>query len=354
LTRLSHLNKAVEAVSEIQNSNAILESAKSGARYELVAASFVSSLAQGRKAIVVAGADAEEAAITHAIRAKLRTPVEPNVSLQLTGPDVSVVTLARLTLDPSRRKQGSSYQVGQTIEFDQNVPGIPKGRQFDVVSIDQGTVWIGRRGQQSPLNLEWADKFTVYEQRPVKMTVGDTVIATRSRMAHLGGRLVANSTYKVTKISPEGQLELDNAITFPAGNAHIRLGYAVNAATETDLPKVDDVHVALSVRSMRNLNGWPSFSKFMVSAKETISVYTDNAELFSKMLVDTAPTVTAPPPKPGIFRSLAPAQIDEPIDAIPIGDHAPKRPRRYNEDRRHPPRPLSTPDPAKRPPVLEH
>jgi hypothetical protein len=362
LAGFSQLDRVAESVAEIMALNGIIKAAEPGPRHELIASSFASSLAQGRSAVVITGADAEALAITHAIRRRLRTPDEPNGDPKITGPDKPVVTLTRLNLDPTQRRQGSNYRVGQTIEFDQNVSGIARGQQFDVVSTDHETIWIGIGDQKSPLNFEWADRFTVYEKREVNMAVGDTVIATRNRMARKtgnrkarkGGRLVKNHAYTVTKISPEGQVELDGEVAFPSGHAHVRLGYAFNAATDAEFPRVHDVHIALSARAMGKIAGWPAFRKFMDAAKENVLVYTDNADSFAKMLVDTAPLKPSKQPKSPRLTAIAPTITGETMEEHSTGNKEPTAAKQskgaLNKSRKL----IPIPHPTKRPPALEH
>lgn len=362
LARFSHVDSAAEAVAEIRAWNGVLEAAEPGPRHELIASSFVSSLAQGRTAVVITGAEAEASAITHAIRARLRTQDEPHGDPQITGPDRPVVTLTRLNLDSNQRRQGSSYQVGQTIEFDQNVPGIARGQQFDVIAADHGAVLIGRGDEKSTLNLEWADKLTVYEKHYVKMAIGDKVIATRNRMARKtgnrkarkGGRLVKNHAYTVTKISPEGQVELDGEVAFPSGHAHVRLGYAFNAATDAEFPRVHDVHIALSARAMGKIAGWPAFRKFMDAAKENVLVYTDNADSFAKMLVDTAPLKPSKQPKSPRLTAIAPTITGETMEEHSTGNKEPTAAKQSKGALNKSRKPIPIPHPTKRPPALEH
>ena len=258
-------------------------------RHQAIADEYAASLACGRSAIVVTATDAEASAITSSIRSLLKRGVPIRGVPRPAGVDRQIATLTPVNIDLEKRKQVSNYRAGMVIEYIQNAPGVRKGTQFDVVAVDDNTVLVERAGEREPLVIDQAEKFSLLETHLVAMAVGDRVIATQSRMAHRGGRLTRAHFYEVTAISPQGAIELDLHITFPAGKAHLSLGYATAVAPGEVIPVVDDLFISSSPIAMRKLGGWSALNSLMKSARETVSVYSDDIEAFESAIAATVP-----------------------------------------------------------------
>jgi hypothetical protein len=93
----------------------------------------------------------------------------------------------------------------------------------------------------------------------------------------------------VTDISAEGAIELDRHITFQPGKAHVSLGYATTAAPGATIPTVDDLYISSSPLAMRKLGGWSALKGLVDSAKEMVSIFSDDIEAFESVIVETAP-----------------------------------------------------------------
>jgi len=307
----------------------IREITSPGQSHDAIADEYIASLEAGRTSVVITSTEAESRETCRVVRQKLRARRKGACLAILKGKDVMISTLVPTLLGASQRHDPRNYRTGMVAIFDQNCNGITKGDILDVVEIREEEVWLG--GSKTRVRVEpWmASRFSVYRKRTVALAKGDRVIATRSRMAHRGGRVTRGRFYEVTRILPNGSLELNGSISFAPGHATVSPGYAVPVNAVVTPLRVHDVILSSSGQELKFAGGLAVIATAMTAAKESVSLYTDSLASLLEVLNETKPhevidepTVAAPQP----LQTVASDHAATPSKIQPI-----KRPNRLPE-----------------------
>jgi conjugative relaxase-like TrwC/TraI family protein len=227
-------------------------------RHRELAKAYVGSLKSGKSALVISPTHAEADAITSAIRNQLREQ-------KLLGKEereIAQLVPANLTL--GQRLDPTSYQSGDVLVFHQNAKGYKRGQRLiagrDSIPFDQ------------------AERFTVFHQRMLRVSVGDRVRITRNGNIAGGHRLDNGDVYSVKRFAADGDLVLENGWTLSKDYGHLAHGVVLTSHASQG-KTVDRVFIGQSAQS------FPASSReqFYVSAsrgREQVMVFTDDkAEL---------------------------------------------------------------------------
>jgi hypothetical protein len=218
-----------------------------------------------------------------------------------------MLQLTPVDLPADRRSDPRAYRVGQWIEFHQNVAGFRSGARAKVAAVRADTVEIEHEGQRAPLDLKRADRFQVYEEREISVTVGDRIMVTRHckaftfarlvvgrtmvtrhREASRSGRLIVGRPYTVKAVSETGEITLANGIRMSRDHGQVDFGYAARASALPKHPAVDQLLVSMSVAKLREAGGAKALVNFSRVARSDLSIVTDDAAGAKRFVVSAA------------------------------------------------------------------
>jgi conjugative relaxase-like TrwC/TraI family protein len=226
-------------------------------RYEVMAKDYVSSVAEGKKVLVVSPTHMEGEWITDAIRSRLKA------SGRLGKNERSVLTLRNLNWTEAERADPIKYEAGDVAVFHQNAKGYCKGERVVVGS--------------KPLPLSEAKKFQVYRPDFVSVAPGDILRITRNAMTMDGThRLNNGQSFTVKDFDAKGNLVLENGWKVSKDFGHLTYGYVVTSHASQG-KTVDRVLIGESAQS------YPAASpeQFYVSVsrgREKATIYTDDKQ----------------------------------------------------------------------------
>ena len=257
-----------KAFARLDRMGAILE-ARDGIA-ETVAANYVETLRRGKSVLVVSPTHSEGGRVSDAIRDKLRD------GGLLKGNDREFGRLRNLQMTEAERGDARRYMPGQVVQAIQNIPGMKRGERVEVVKREGGKVMVrGVDGTLKALPLGKAGGFQVYEQRALKLAVGDTVRITQNgQSADKKHALNNGALHKIAGFTLTGDLKLQNGWTVSRDFRHLTHGY-VTTSHASQGKSVDVVMIAQSAESY----GASSREQFYVSGsrgKERVRVYTDD------------------------------------------------------------------------------
>ena len=224
-------------------------------RYQILAAEYVSTLAQGKTALVVSPTHKEGDLITAEIRDRLKR------SGQLRGEEHVLQKLESMNLTEVERSETEQYNPGDVIEFHQNAKGFTKGAR----------VTLG----DSPLPAEHAKRFQAYRPSEIFLAVGDQIRITKNGQTNdQKHRLNNGAVYRVASFDQRGNVVLDNGWTVSKDFGHFTHGYVMTSHASQG-KTVDHVLIGESAQSL------PAASReqFYVSAsrgRERVTIYTDD------------------------------------------------------------------------------
>jgi hypothetical protein len=254
-----------------------------------IAYNFASTVEFGRSALVVSPTHAEGDRVTACIREELK---RRNI---LESEGRTFDRLEDLRLTEGEKSRANRYDVGEVIQFNQNVAGFKAGEQYRVIANKPGIGVILDNGL--PLSVSNADKFNVYRrhENAVELCVGDTIRITANGKAmpdEAEGKTkprphaVNNgATYRVAGFSKTGDIILENGWAISQDFGHLNHGYCTTSHSSQG-KTVDTVFIAQSENSF----GATSAEQFYVSVsrgRTECYVYTDDVEGLQRRIQET-------------------------------------------------------------------
>jgi conjugative relaxase-like TrwC/TraI family protein len=226
-------------------------------RYKIMATDYVSSVAEGKKVLVVSPTHLEGEWITDAIRAQLKE------SGRLGMNERSVLTLQNLNLTEAERTDPAEYEPGDVAVYHQNSTSYGKGERVVVGS--------------KPLPIKEASKFQVFRPTFMSVAPGDILRVTRNATTMDGKHRLNNGQMVTVKdFDQMGNIILSNDWKVAKDFGHLASGYVVTSHSSQSRT-VDRVLIGESARS------YPAASpeQFYVSVsrgRERATIYTDDKQ----------------------------------------------------------------------------
>jgi conjugative relaxase-like TrwC/TraI family protein len=271
-----------DAFATFEQMGAIRENEDIGALHQQLAEDYVSLLKAKKKVLIVSPQHQEIAAVTKAVREKLRD------SGRLKGDEHTVTRLTNLQLTEAQRADPRNYEAGHVVQFTQNAPGFKRGERLTVLERQGDSVMV-QDGSDTPkpLPLTQSKNFQLYKPEQISLAQGDKIRITQNRFAKTGQRLNNGSLHEVARITPEGEIHLKNRAVLGKDFGHLTHGYcATSYASQSKT-----VNVPLIAQSSLSFNA-SSFEQIYVSLSrgdEGIRIYTDDLkELRERVARSTA------------------------------------------------------------------
>lgn len=301
--------RTVEGFNRLTEMGAIRETDKKDTARR-AAADYIQSQRSGKKTSLVAPTLEDKARLTREVRSQLRN----DGRLRMTRRFKQLVP-AKGT--PEDRHHAEFYHRDQIVQFHQNARGFRAGSRWRVLGHDpfgHVTVSADRGIETRPypkrplfdvdvraLPLRKADRFEVYEQRDIRIAVGDMVRITKNGRAfsviesvlyeatatqrYPTRHLNNGSVCRVKRFTVQGGLHLDNGLIVPKKYGHIEHGYC---ATPKQAGPADRV-VLYQTRDSEAASSAEQFYSTLSNARESAAVYTDDAAALRQAVGRNAP-----------------------------------------------------------------
>lgn len=244
--------------------------------FKALAIDYVQALKHGKTALAISPTHRDGERVTQAIRDRLREVGKLNQT------EFTAAQLVNRTMTLAEKGDSRNYQIGQIIQFNQNVPGIARGARWSVVAIDPASVTImDRQGTQIALPLALQSKFDVYQAKDIKLAKGDTIRITRNGFDDNRKRLNNGQTLAVLGVDKDGRLQCRNSIskvcyTLPNDFGHLAYAHCVTSHAAQG-KTVDEVFIAQTASTFTAT----SLNQFYVSvsrARDGVHIYTDDPD----------------------------------------------------------------------------
>jgi conjugative relaxase-like TrwC/TraI family protein len=280
--------RAGEAFDQLDRLGFIREVADGEERYRAMAKDYADCHAAGDSEMIISPTHAEGRAVSAAVRAELKSRellgAEDRTLLRLENKDRSI----------AQRKDAASYDIGDTIQWGQNVPGFGRGERVKVVGRDGGRVLVeDKRGQVKELPLPLAERFELYRTESLPVADGERLRVTRNGYAFTadGKQHALNNGDVVTvRFTKQGDLVDQRGWIIPATFGHLASGVVTSVASQG----MDD-QVPFLAQSTTS-RGAASTEQFYVSVSrgiKSLHLYTDDKEALRASVVRSSQARTA-------------------------------------------------------------
>ena len=270
-----------KAVSLLDRMDAIKET-DGPDRHERLASRYAELTRGRRTALVVSPTHAEGRAVTGHIREVLRT--EGRIGTE----EMSFTRLQDRQWTEAQKADPHNYTLGQVIQFTRHCPGVPRrgiapapaGLKVRVVGIDTEKKFITTEdagGHRRPLPLHLADRFGVFAEQDLRLSVGDRIRITRNATTlDSKHRLTNGSFYTVAGFTEDGHIRLDNKSGWVISKhtGHIAHGYC----TTPQAAQGKSVDVCLAAMGAASMTASTLDQLYVVLSrgKKSVELHTDN------------------------------------------------------------------------------
>ena len=233
-----------------------IKEAPADERYTMMAADYVASVKEGKRALVVSPTHAEGDRITAEIRHKL----QDKKLLSRDEREFRVLTNAHLT--EAERTDAINYRPGDLLVFHQNGKGFTRGERVEVNDVDG-------------LPLDQARRFQVFHASSLRFAPGDLV-----RITHNGDtadrkhRLFNGRVYEIKRFDAQGNIVLDNGWTVAKDFGLLTHGYVVTSHASQGR-SVDRVLIGQSTASFAASSREQAYVS-VSRGKQRATIYTDD------------------------------------------------------------------------------
>jgi conjugative relaxase-like TrwC/TraI family protein len=273
--------RAVEALSEgrtgqafeILNRLGCVQEVSPDQIAEKASRDYLRAVKRGRSAVVISPTHREGEKVTDAIRERLK------VSKLLSKRGLEVYQQVNLNWTDAQKTDAAAYQVGDVVQFVQNVKGFSRGERIVITGRDEaGNLTcssLAGAPQKVAFPLETPNRFQVYRQSSLSLALGERIRVTQGGFTKNRCRLETGAVYTVKAFGTDG-IECNNGFKIPWDYGHLAYGY-VSTSHAAQGRTVDEVIIAQSSDSLVA----SSREQFYVSAsrgRDRLTVYTDNRE----------------------------------------------------------------------------
>ena len=255
-----------------------------------LAQNYIDAVKKKDTVLVVATTHSQGRIATDAIRKALKEE-------KLVGQkDRQFLTQKNLSFTEAQKKDPVNYEVGQAIQFDQNVTGFIRGTKYTVTNKeDQDKIIVCDQDEQKfILPLQEADKFSVYEVSKIDVAKGDKLRITKNGFSNEFKRLDNGKILDVVGFDEYGNIRAStgrNTITLDKGFRNFTHGYYTTSPASQG-KTVNRVLVLQTTFTGRAA----SHEQFYVSASRgrfALTVYTDDKDYLINSVQRSSKRMTA-------------------------------------------------------------
>ena len=243
-------------------------------RHEQLAEAYLKSTKKKKSTLIIAPTHAEAGKVTECIRDQLRQqgklPVE---ELQFTQ-------LRSLNLTEAEKGNAASYrdQKGLVVQFHQNIKGgIKKGERFLIQAVDGKDVQLKslQSDQTRLLPLQHSDRFEVYSQNELGISVGDKIRFSSGGTTKDGKGRISNGRLDTVKsFDRQGNIVLANGKVMDRNYGHIDLGYVITSHASQGKDRQMAI-AAMGATSLPAINA-KQFYVTVSRGSEDVAIYVDD------------------------------------------------------------------------------
>ena len=272
VTALS-IGDAESAMDILDEMGAIREVGNFEDRFKMAAKEFVESLDQHRSVLAVSPTHLEGRLLTQEIRNQLRSVGK------LDTKEVACPVYRSRNLTEAQQAQTHHYRKGDVIRFHRKDDhGFARGDLAKIVDTNEQGVFVRKAGEEQlhQLPFDSASRFAVFEEAVVNLASGDLVRVTRNTKSAAGKKLFNGSIHRITSMSGDGTVTLDDKHQISTDEGFLELGY-LRTSHSAQGSTADKVIISQSGLSFDAA----SLEQFYVSVsrgRDAIAIFTDNRD----------------------------------------------------------------------------
>lgn len=260
------------------------------ARLDVLAQNYISNFKKNKSTLVIAPTRIEGQAITEEIRNRLRE------AGAIGEKNRQIRQLQSLYFSEAQKSDNASYQTGMVVQFHQNVKGgFKRGERYRVQISDQTGILLSPErgnGKAKPLPYSNPDRFEVYGETSLPITVGDKLRFSLGGKAADGKRRFSNGRLdEIKSFDRRGNLVLKSGMTIDRDFGHLDHGYVLTShGSQGKTTKLSIA--AMGSDSLPAINA-KQFYVTVSRGSEDVAIYVDSKAKVRRAIQDAGQQLSA-------------------------------------------------------------
>lgn len=235
---------------------------------------FIKTVKKGKSALVVSPTHKQGKAVTDDIRLRLRS--EGMIGKK----ELKAKKLINTNFTTAEKSDWRNYEIGQIVQFNQNVPSIKRGSKWTIQEMDANAIRLAdSQGNHRTLPSDRPTSFDVFREAEIGLSKGDKVRITKGSFDHHHNRLNNGTALEVVSVTKSGRLKLKNPkskaeFDLDQGFGHLDHDYCTTSHSSQG-KTVDEVFISQPASTFTATNS----KQFYVSVsrgRDAAHIYTDD------------------------------------------------------------------------------
>jgi conjugative relaxase-like TrwC/TraI family protein len=244
--------------------------------YEGLANDYAAALQKGKTVLAISPTHKEGAAVTKAIRGKLR-----DLGL-LDTREIPVLSLVNLSMTEAEKSDPRNYAPGHILQFSQNRPGIVRGSRWAVKEAKAKELILENgKGQTLSFPASKTNDFDVYQQTEIALAKGDAIRITKNGFDAADKRLNNGQVLQVAGVDKKGRIIAETnggraIFTLDTQFGHVAYAHCITSYSSQGRT-TDEVFIAQPAATFPATN----LKQYYVSVsrgRDAVHIYTDDKE----------------------------------------------------------------------------
>lgn len=237
---------------------------------------YIQTIKKGKSAIIISPTHAQGEAVTKGIRSRLQS--EGIIGKK----EITATQYSNLNLTEAEKSDPRNFELGQVVQFNQNVPGFTRGSIWKVELDEKNTVQLkNSKGETKQIPFDKSDSYDVYAEKEISLSKGDHIRINRNSFDADKKRLNNGQILEVVSVSKRGGIVLRNDLSNSTYKIHSDFGHISHAHCITSYASqgktVDEVFISQPAGTFPATDA----KQFYVSVsrgRERARIYTDDKE----------------------------------------------------------------------------
>ncbi len=235
---------------------------------------YLAALKNGKTALVISPTHKQGDAVTEDIRQRLRK------AGTIGKKEVAATRLVNRNLTAAQKGDSRNWEVGQVVQFNQNLPGVQRGSRWTVTDIEGETILvIDGKGRSVTLPTSKATHCDVFDKAEIMLSKGDKIKVTRNGFDEEEKRLNNGQLLEIVSVNKKGKIRLKSPSSKAVYHLDSEFGHLAHAHCITSHAAqgktVDEVFIA-QPSSTFSATDAKQFYVSVSRAREAAHIYTDD------------------------------------------------------------------------------
>ena len=255
-----------------------IEEIKTDEAIKRLSSSYLDAISENKTALVISPTNKQAREVVKRIRTGLREQKE------IVKSNRPYPIFQNLYLSEAQKTDSRQYEVGQVLQFYQNIKQIKRGSRLEVVDVSSSSVTIKDKFDElHTLDRSNAQSFDVFRQREIDLAIGDKIRIKKNSFDRKGRRLDNGKVLKVVGFRKDGSIVAESdtpkrRIKFLIASDFGNFDYAYCITSYASQGKTVDRVLIYQPAATFAASNQKQFYVSVSRGREAVTIYTDHKD----------------------------------------------------------------------------